>query len=68
MGSELPGHNAHDFGSNFKQRGTYVEDGDLINPLALAVRLRGEVLVDVLKVRNCDVLLELFVQNNVVVD
>ena len=47
---------------------TYVENGDLVNSLALGIRLRGQVLVNVLEVRYGHILLELLIENNTVVN
>ena len=47
---------------------TYIEDADFVNSLAFRVRLRCQVLVDVLEIGDCDVFLELFVEDDVVVN
>ena len=48
--------------------GTYIEDWHFVDTLALGVRLGSQVLVDVLKVGDCHIFLELFVQDDVVID
>ena len=48
--------------------GAVSEQGYFVDALGLIVRLGGEVLEDVLEVRDCHVLLELFVVENLVVD
>ena len=40
---------------------TYIENADFVDSLALGVRLCSQILVDILEVRNGDILLELFV-------
>ena len=47
---------------------TYIEDANFVDSLALGVRLCSEVLVDILEVRNCDILLKFLVEDDVVVD
>ena len=47
---------------------TYIEDANFVDSLALSVRLCSEVLVDILEVGDCNILLELFVKDDVVVD
>ena len=47
---------------------TYVENGDLVDSFALRIRLRGQVLVNVLEVRYGHILLELLIENDIVVN
>ena len=47
---------------------TYVEDGDFVYALALSIRLRGKILVDILEVRDGDILLEFLVEDDVIVN
>ena len=47
---------------------TYVEDRDLVDALALRIRLCGQVLVDVFEVRDRHILFELLVKDNIVVN
>ena len=49
-------------------REAYIEDADFIDSFTLRVRLGRQVLVNVLKVGDRDVFLELLVQDDVVVD
>lgn len=44
------------------------EEGDLVDAFGFVVRLRGEVLVDILEVRDSHVFLELLVVQDAVVD
>ena len=47
---------------------TYIEDANFVDSLALCVRLGSEVLVDILEVRDRNILLELLVKDDVVID
>jgi len=47
---------------------TYVEDGNFVYALALSIRLRGKILVDILEVRDGDILLEFLVEDDVIVN
>ena len=47
---------------------TYVEDGDLVDSLALGIRLSGQVLVNILEIRYGHILFELLIENDVIVN
>ena len=47
---------------------TYVEDGNLVNSFALRIRLSGQVLINILEIRYGHILLELFIENDVVIN
>ena len=46
---------------NFDRVSTYAEDAHFVDSLRLSIRLSCQVLVDVLEIRDSDVLLELFI-------
>ena len=47
---------------------TYVENGNLVNSFALRIRLSGQVLINILEIRYGHILLELFIENDVVIN
>ena len=47
---------------------TYIEDGNFIDSFALGIGLSGKIFVDILEVGDSDVLLKLFVKDDIVVD
>lgn len=50
------------------RRTTYIEDGNFVNSFALGIRLSGKIFVDVLEVRDGDILFKFFVKDNIVID
>ena len=54
--------------SKLEKMVTYVEDGDLVNALALGIRLSCQILVYILEIRYGHILLEFLIENDVVIN
>ena len=54
--------------SKLEKMVTYVENGDLVNALALGVRLSCQILVNILEIRYGHILLKLLIENDVIIN